>query len=213
MIAYASWTGTRRNLDGLRAAGWRLLTGPHIMKRNGWKPPAWTDGSIAPFCLDNGAWTCHQSGESFNSHAFERAVSIAGEAADWIVVPDIVEGGLDSLAFSLDWLPRLDRYRVLLAVQDGMEPADIRPYLSGRVGIFVGGSTDWKLGSCWNWGELSRDIGCHFHVARVNTARRIRLCQYVRADSFDGSGVSKFFFEKMPRLAAQLKQTTIWDRL
>jgi hypothetical protein len=32
----------------------------------------------------------------------------------------------------------------------------------------------------------------HYHVGRVNTARRIRLCAEAGADSFDGTSVTMF---------------------
>tara|TARA_B100001250_G_scaffold396925_1_gene403446 strand:+ start:529 stop:1167 length:639 start_codon:yes stop_codon:yes gene_type:complete len=209
MLAYASWTGTRKNLDGLKAAGWRLLTGPHIMKGRKEKLPKWTDGTVAPYMLDNGAWTAFQQQEPFDGEAFEECVRIAGKGADCIVVPDIVEGGLDSLAFSMSWMPYLKGYRVLLAVQDGIEAEDVRQHLGPRVGIFVGGSTEWKLETARVWGRLARSVGCHLHIARVNTAKRIRLCQFVQADSFDGTSATRFLCS-LPRLNNALRQQTIW---
>ena len=213
MIGYASWTGTKKTLDALRAADWRLLTGPHIMGRGHkgrtFKLPLWTDGTVAPYAVDNGAWTAHQQGTSFDSEAFERCVALAGAGADWIVVPDIVEGGLDSLGFSLSWLPRLTDHRVLIAVQDGMEPADLEGLLSERVGIFIGGSTDWKIDTMPIWGRLARLVGCYLHVGRVNTVRRIRLCQRCGAHSFDGTSVTRFVCN-LPRLDNARRQETIW---
>ena len=209
MIPYASWTGTKKNLDGLRAAGWRVITGPHIMCRNGWALPKWTDGSVAPYALDNGAWSAHQQERDFDVEAFEAAVEIAGRGADWIVAPDIVAGGLDSLRFTLDWLPRLENYRVLIAVQDGMTEDHIRQHIDQRVGIFVGGSTDWKLDTMCRWGALARQGGAYLHIGRVNTVRRIRLCQRSGADSFDGTSVTRFICN-LPRLDNARRQTTIW---
>ena len=79
MIGYASRTGTRRNLDALRRAGWRLMVsarGPLRPERFG-------------YALDNGAWTAFQRGEPFDVPAFDRAVALLGPGADWIVLPDI----------------------------------------------------------------------------------------------------------------------------
>lgn len=183
MIAYASRTGTRRNLGALREAGWRLMVSARgVLRTEGFR-----------YALDNGAWTAHQKGEEFDVKAFERAVSELGAGADFIVAPDIVAGGGASLALSLMWIPELLPIApVLLAVQDGMTPADVRPVLSERVGIFVGGSTDWKLATMPAWGQLRREVGCHVHIARVNTARRIHLALAAGAHSFDGSGPSRF---------------------
>lgn len=66
MIAYASRTGTRRNLDALRGAGWRLLvsaTGVH--RHEGFR-----------YAIDNGAWTAYQAGTLWNESAFLRLAPI-----------------------------------------------------------------------------------------------------------------------------------------
>jgi hypothetical protein len=188
MIAYAARTGTRRNLDALRCAGWRLLVSARGALR--------TEGM--PYALDNGAWTSFQRGEPFNAAAFERALARLGRDADWIVVPDIVMGGIASLRFSRLWLDRLRQRRsladatFLIAVQNGMEPRHVRGLLSPRVGIFVGGDTAWKLATMRMWVRLAHAHHAICHVGRVNSVRRIRLCAAAGADSFDGSGVSRF---------------------
>ncbi len=111
-MGYASRTGTRRNLSALRAAGWRLMVSARgVLRSEGFR-----------YALDNGAWTAYQKGQPFDQGAFLRALDLLGEGADFIVVPDIVAGGRQSLDFSLEWLPHLLPLRVplLLAVQDGM---------------------------------------------------------------------------------------------
>ena len=40
------------------------------------------------------------------------------------------------------------------------------------------------------WGTFSREVGCHYHVGRVNSQRRIHLCAQAGAHSFDGSSAS-----------------------
>lgn len=184
MIGYASRTGTRRNLLTLRAAGWRLL----VSATGVWR----TEGFR--YALDNGAWSAYRSGKPFDVDSFARCVEQFGARADFCVAPDQVGAGVASLRMSLDWLPRLlQRTRlVLLAVQDGCTPADLRPHLGVRVGLFVGGTTAWKLASLPIWGRLSRDTNAYLHVGRVNTARRIRYCASVGAHSFDGTSVSRF---------------------
>jgi len=132
-----------------------------------------------------------------------------GAGADFVIVPDIVAGGLESLAFSLEWLHRLSGLR-LLAVQDGMTPDDVRPYLGVSVGLAVGGTTDapegnWKEQTLPAWGALARETGCYLHVLRVNSARRILLCQDAGAHSCDGTSVTRFA-KTLPRLDAAAKQ-------
>jgi hypothetical protein len=183
MIPYATTTRTRRNIAAMRAAGWRLLLTPAIHDDHG-----------LPYALDNGAWGAFQRGVPWDADAFCRLVDRYGAAADFIVLPDIVGGGLLSLARSLAWLERLRPpwRRLLLPVQDGVHPVHVASVVGATVGLFVGGSTAWKLWMLPDWADLARRTGCYLHVGRVNTARRIRLCQMAGADSIDGTSVTRY---------------------
>lgn len=196
MVAYASRTGTRRNLAAMRGAGWRLLVSAAGVLR--------TEG-FEHYALDNGAWSAFQQGRPFDERAFSRALEMLGEKADWVVLPDIVAGGLASLEFSVRWKDRLEGFpqQLLIAVQDGMEPDDVREYLGPSVGIFLGGSTPWKLQTMAAWGTLARRRNCYYHVGRVNSARRIAMCSASNANSFDGTSVTRFA-DTLPRLDAAL---------
>lgn len=196
MQAYATTTRTRRNIDAMRDAGWRLLLTPDI-----------SDDWGMGYAIDNGAYGCFLRGAPFNADRFRRLLSAYGERADWCVVPDIVSAGNESLDFSLEWLPEclsVSR-RVLLAVQDGMSAQDILPHVSDRVGIFVGGSTDWKLKTIPLWGGVAKSARCYLHVGRVNSQRRIRYCAGVGADSFDGTSVTRYSVE-LPKLDFTTRQ-------
>lgn len=184
LTPYASRTGTRRNLDALRSAGWRLLVSASGVLRN--------EGF--PYALDNGAWTAFQKGRPFDEPLFTRALRQLGRDADWTVIPDIVAGGLASLEFSLKWMRLVldECERGLLAVQDGMRVEDVRPLVGLRVGIFVGGSTKWKEDTIPQWARLARETSSWCHVGRVNTRRRIAQCQSAGATSFDGTSASRF---------------------
>jgi len=202
VIGYASRTGTRRNLAALRAAGWRILisaTGVH--RHEGFA-----------YGIDNGAWTAHQQGTPFDSAAFEKLLASHGAGADWIVVPDVVADARASLAMSERWLPRVAGVGapMLIAVQDGMTHADVAPWVAGGCGVFLGGSTEWKLASAIPWGEWCAERGAYYHVARVNSAKRIRLCQEARAHSFDGTSVTRFAVT-IRRLDAAVRQRHLWE--
>ncbi|MBF6043285.1 hypothetical protein HBO10_24535 [Pseudomonas sp. WS 5503] len=195
MIPYASRTGTKRNLDAMRANGWGLLVSAKGVLR--------TEGF--PYMLDNGAWTAFTQGEVFDERAFGKAFDLLGENAKMVVVPDIVAGGLKSLEFSLKWLNRIQGIPgvALLAVQDGMVPDDVRDLLNPGVGIFVGGSTGWKLKTAHSWGLLARRRRCHLHIGRVNSAKRILLCSAAAgAHSVDGTSVSVYEKTCAPLTAA-----------
>lgn len=180
-MPYASRTGSSRNLAVLRRHGWRLM----VSCAGVWR----TEGF--GYCLDNGAWTAHQQGTPWDAGRFKEFVDLLGSNADFIVAPDIVCGGLDSLRLSESWLPRLPGLR-LVAVQNGMTANDVRPLLVDAVGVFVGGDTAWKEATLPIWGTLARERGAYLHVGRVNSARRIRLCALAGANSFDGTSVTRF---------------------
>jgi len=185
LIGYTSRTGTRTTLAALKQAGWGLLvsaTDSHLKY------------DFRLWGLDNGAWTAHQQGTPWQPEPFLRLCDKLGSGAQWVVVPDIVAGGWESLELSKQWLPKLQGVakHQLLAVQDGMTPDHIEPYLGQHVGIFVGGSTDWKLSTLHLWGALATKVGCYLHIGRVNSIKRINMCQDVGAHSFDGTSVSRF---------------------
>jgi hypothetical protein len=186
MIAYASRTGTRKNLEGLRRAGWRLMVSAKgVLRSEGFR-----------YALDNGAWWAFNNQCEFDAAAFLAAFDLLGEGADFVVLPDIVAGGERSLAFSMSWAHRLDRScPQLLAVQDGMTVEMVAPCIGPGRGIFVGGSDEFKETTLATWGDLARQREAYLHVGRVNTCRRIYLCEAAGADSFDGSGPSRFASE------------------
>ena len=183
-MMYASRTGTRRNLDALRRYGWRLLisaTGVH--RSEGF-----------PYAIDNGAWTAFQQGREFDSLAFRTLLESHGRGADWIVCPDVVADAVASLRMTERWLPEVSAVgaRVLVAVQDGMAPDDVAPWVRGGCGVFLGGSTEWKLDRMQAWGDWCASEGAYYHVARVNTGRRIKMAQLSRAHSVDGTSATRF---------------------
>lgn len=201
LTPYASRTGTRRNLAALRAHGWRLLVSARGVAR--------TEGF--PYAIDNGAWTAHQRGEAFDTDAFVRVLDRLGRDADWVVVPDIVAGGRASLDLSLRWLPRVAgaTSRPLIAVQDGIAPSDLEGLLvGGRVGIFVGGTTQYKLATLAQWATIARRHKAWCHVGRVNSARRIAHCAAAGAHSFDGTSASRYAVT-IPKLTAAAQQLSM----
>jgi len=202
MIGYASNTGTHRNLDTLRKAGWGILLTPDN--------PTWRDG-FHHVGVDNGAWKAFKQNKAFDGYAFQKLVDRHGPMADFVVIPDIVAGGYRSLEFSLSWMPKLRGLRrLLLPVQDGMHPNSVWNVLRewSNCGIFLGGSTEWKLKSMWEWGMLACASRRYYHVGRINTCRRIRLVAEAGADSFDGTSATMFSCN-VPMLTAAKAQPSL----
>lgn len=199
IIPYASRTGTKRNLDALRARGWRLLVSATGVLR--------TEGF--PYALDNGAWTAYQSGREIDLVLFMIALWKLGAGADWVAAPDIVGGGMRSLELSVSWLRRILclTERVLIPVQDGVDVSDVAPLLGPNVGVFVGGSpsTNWKEITAPAWAKACIDARAWCHVGRVNTQRRIHLCANAGVTSVDGTSASKFA-DSIPELQRAIAQ-------
>lgn len=191
ILAYASRTGTARNLEGLRVAGWGLLLSAYGEHR---------DEGFADFMLDPGTWSKHAR-ERWDDRRFVDLLDAFGAQSAQTIAPDIVAGGRASLDLSLAWLPDLVALGrpVLLAAQDGLGLDDLRPHIGGPVGIAVGGSTRWKWRTASAWARLAREAGVRCHVLRANSARMIRHASMIGADSFDGSGPS-LFAVKLPVL-------------
>ncbi len=185
-MLYATRTGTLRNIAELERNGIGMLLTPHAR----WIPAGW-DGPIA---LDNGAWGSFQRKVVWNPDAFMSLLDANAACADWAAIPDVVAGGAESLALSVKWMSTvLDKCRLaLLPVQDGMVDRDVASLLGPRVGIFLGGSTEWKCATMRAWGSLARRVGCYYHVARVNTRRRIRAAEAAGANSIDGTSASQY---------------------
>lgn len=188
MNCYASRTGTKRNLDALRRHGWGLL----VSRAGKWR----TEG-FQRIVGDNGAWADFRAGRAFDEDAYDRFLDwLAAQVIvpEWLVLPDIVAAGLRSLDLSLRYLNRCRAQAplVLIAVQDGMDADDLAPLVGPSVGIFLGGSTEWKLAQMRYWGEFCADRRIHFHVARVNTTKRMYCAIAAGAHSIDGSSGSRF---------------------
>ena len=209
MEQYVSAMGRGRTREAVREMGWRLLLNPTDMR----------DPEDLPYALDNGAWNAFQvwmdarKAEGLTEdqamalwlggrwregmldlELFEAALETYGARADWVVLPDIVAIGEESLALSTRWMNRClgTTNLVLIAVQDGMEPDHLAPFVGRSVGIFLGGSTGWKEKRMIQWGEFCAEKNCHYHVARVNTARRYRMATAAGATSTDGTSGTKF---------------------
>ena len=187
MIPYCSRTGTLKTLAKLAAspAGWRLL----VCATGRWYHHGFAYG------VDNGAWTAHNQGKEFDADAFRGVLDWSREqhAPDWIVVPDIL-GSPRSLDFSREWLAEVERFTELplIAVQDGMSGPDVEDLVERGCGIFLGGSTEYKVSTISSWGDFCRERGAYYHVGRVNSQKRIRMCAAAGVDSVDGTSVARF---------------------
>lgn len=145
--------------------------------------------------LDNGAFHSWKNGKPFDADAFrntlwklEKCIS----TPDFIVCPDIVCGGVESLRFSEKWLSEIPGgYPVYLAVQDGMSFDFVDEYIGLFDGVFVGGSVSWKWENLESWVGFAHARGMHCHVGRVGKFRDIIRTKNAGADSIDSSTITQ----------------------
>jgi hypothetical protein len=174
-------TRSRTYLRAMAALGWGRM---------------WTVGTPStasihePWGFDNGAFVAWSHGEPFPRGIFEsrltRALTLPAPPLV-AVTPDIVAGGERSLEFSLAWRPQLpDAWPWFLAVQDGMDPADVADALPAFAGLFLGGATAFKR-TAGQWAAMAHAAGKRFHYGRASLPRRVDHAIRVGADSLDTS--------------------------
>ena len=174
MIGYASNTCTRRNLEALRVAGWRILLTPDNPKaRDGLR-----------FAIDNGAWSAFKNGTPFDAGAFEALLERYGSMADFVIAPDIVAGGLESLKFSVSWLLKLTHFAGSAAPTEQHDASGRGrgPRECCQLGLFLGGSTS----------EILNDVPMGDVGVRGAALLPHRARQHGAADSACGRGRSRF---------------------
>lgn len=146
-----------------------------------------------PWALDNGAYAAWRNNDPFPREAFEATLGKIPEdnPPEWIVIPDKVAQGLESLHYSHGWLHRLKGlgYPLLLAVQDGMRPKHVLDLgLQDRVhGIFVGGTLRWKRTAAPSWRDFCTEHDLHLHIGRCGTVKWMLWAARIGADSIDSS--------------------------
>jgi hypothetical protein len=143
-----------------------------------------------PWGFDNGAFSAWLNGQPFPADRYRIRLDGAlrnGLTPYLAVVPDLVGRGQESLEFSLGWLEQLPTtWPWYLAVQDGMDPAEVESELVNFHGIFLGGTTRFKS-TAGQWREIARRHHKRFHYARAGTPSRIQHAVAVEADSLDSS--------------------------
>lgn len=159
-----------------------------------WPPSAkWRQMRGLSCALDNGAYGAWSRGLPFNRDVFLRALAGAhrwGLSLDFIVAPDIICGGRDSMTYSTEWAYGELRTapRLALAVQDGLTTSDITSYELGRfTHLFVGGSREWKYASAPGWVEFAHSRGKQLHIAGIGTLDQILWAESIGADSVDST--------------------------
>jgi hypothetical protein len=177
-MLFTGSTKSRRYVKRLRENGWGRLFAEE-------KPTPLDD---EPWALDNGVFGAWKRQEPWSAWRLLRSLDQAKglHAPTLAVLPDVVGGGIESIAHSLRWLAVLPAMPWYLAVQDGMTAADVAPVLPHVAGLFLGG-TDVFKGTAPTWCDLAHRNGKRFHYARISTENRLRAALDCGADSADSA--------------------------
>lgn len=177
-MVYVGQTRSSALIERLMMAGWGEMT------CRGEMPPR-----RAPWAYDNGAFKDWTGAQAFDVAAFERdvvTISRSPRKPEFLVMPDVVAGGVRSLDLSVPWARMLNglapRY---LAVQDGMQDKDIEPILKHFEGVFIGGTLSWKIATGAAWVQFAHAHQKPCHIGRVGTFKRVRWARRINADSID----------------------------
>jgi hypothetical protein len=204
---YIGNVGAKNVINLMKSKGWGRV---HLA--NSWRYPE----VGVPWILDNGAFSYWKNNLPFDEKRFEDALiktELSKIIPDFVVVPDMVMQGYDSLDFSMKWLNRIPAaHNCFLAVQDGMEVSVIEDVLDLFDGIFVGGSLEWKLKSSSEWVTLAHKHKKPCHVGRVGTFRRLVWAKSIGVDSIDSSTfVHARQGRRYARIDAATEQTILHD--
>jgi hypothetical protein len=164
-----------------------------------------------PWCYDNGAFKDWRADRMFNITQWWRDMRrieywindpqpagggwpnrVIKDWPDFVVLPDIPNGGDASLKMSLSWLSVAqhhlgDNSKCYLAVQNGMSIRKVESALRVVDGIFVGGTLEWKLATGEAWVQLAHSRSMPCHIGRVGTIDRVKWALDIGADSIDSS--------------------------
>lgn len=149
------------------------------------------------YALDNGAYIDFKKGKkTFDHDSYISMIIKWGSAADFIVIPDVVQNYNATRELSYKYIPILNSYgyghKLMFVWQDNMPYEDLHQYICDGIGIFIGGSTEAKLNAIPIISEMCSYWNVPCHVGRVNSIKRIKYCIDHYCTSFDGSGWTKY---------------------
>jgi hypothetical protein len=142
----------------------------------------------AQFAIDNGAFS------RFDAAGFQSLLKREEPNRDrclFVVVPDVPMSARRTLEVFHHWYPRVSRWPVALACQNGQEDLDIPWDVISAV--FIGGDTAWKTSEYAHAiVRAAKAQGKWTHMGRVNTPWRDDLAREWGIDSVDGTWISRF---------------------
>ncbi len=165
-----------------------------LMMVNHWRnPEQWSY-----FAIDNGCYSAYAQGIEWNPTQFIKILykcKQLGYKPDFVVIPDIVGGGIQSLIKSEIWGELLKAefpdWKFYLAIQDGMTYGDVaisKLLLKRKIaGLFIGGTMDWKMKNIEIWSDYAKQWNLKIHVGRIGPLESIKKCDEAGIDSIDST--------------------------
>jgi hypothetical protein len=171
------------------------------------------------WAADNGAFTTKKGGfnaASFRTMLARPALLAARERCLFVVAPDklvVLPCGtvVGDAAGTLEQFPawaaeiRALGYPVALVAQNGLEGMlDAVPWDLVDV-LFIGGSTEWKIGPCAAACTAhALALGKRVHMGRVNSGKRLAIAQAMGCDTADGTYLVFGPDKNLPKLLSWL---------
>jgi hypothetical protein len=190
MIVYTSHPRSKDGAEHMIRLGMGQLIGPYTTSWG--KYPRMVYEAGCPLACDNGAYGAYAAGRGWSEYAFLKMLDMVCNndiRPEFVVCPDIVWAGHESLEFSERWRKRLPGWPLYLAVQDGMG-RNVCKY-EGYDGIFVGGSVRWKWETAEKWIQMAHAEGKRCHIGRTPTAKHLDRAKEFGADSCDSTNFQR----------------------
>lgn len=150
----------------------------------------WSLEGAAVWALDNGCFTNAYPGDDAYIAMLTGKYAAHKDRCLFVAAPDVVGDARATLARSLPMIPRIRArgYPVALVAQDGME--HLERFIPWPVidWLFLGGTTEWKLGAgAREMTAMAHRHGIRVHMGRVNSEKRLRYASHIGCDSADGT--------------------------
>lgn len=140
------------------------------------------------YAVDNGAFA------GFKEKAFIAILKRQQKASNrclFVAAPDVVGSAAETHTLFFQWHERLKDWPIAFVAQDGIE--DVWIPWSFISALFIGGSTDFKLGAQAEKAIIEAKRRKKWvHIGRINTAIRFDRFKALGADSCDGTGISRY---------------------
>lgn len=151
-------------------------------------PGRWKDPGGVPYVLDNGRFSVWSRGEKWSEKKFLELLDTAADyeyPPRWIVVPDVVGKGQETLNEWYKWRERLLSYGwpLAFAVQDGITLDVVRTLDPQPEVIFIGGTDDWV----WKYARVWCENFPRCHIGKVSTVKRLWKVEELGAESSDST--------------------------